>query len=65
MIKQMHGDPTEDVLTVPARLQTIRTLGQHMARLLKAKKAAEDAGIESPVPKKQFYEIYQMRRTTP
>ncbi|MBQ4016130.1 MAG: flavodoxin family protein [Oscillospiraceae bacterium] len=52
---QVHGHSAEDVQKDIEGLQTMRTLGQNMAYLLKAKKAAEDAGIESPVLEKTVY----------
>ena len=46
---QVHGFTAEDVRRDAEGLQTMRTLGQNMAYLLKAQEAAEAAGLPKPV----------------
>lgn len=46
---QVHGSKAEDVLKDEEGLQTMRTLGAHMAWLLKCIEAGKAAGIEKPV----------------
>ena len=46
---QVHGFTAEDVRRDAEGLQTMRTLGQNMAYLLKAQEAAEAAGLPRPV----------------
>ena len=46
---QVHGFTAEDVRRDAEGLQTMRTLGQSMAYLLKAQEAAEAAGLPKPV----------------
>ncbi len=46
---QVHGYTPDDVKKDIEGLQTMRTLGQNMAYLLKAQKAAAEAGVEKPV----------------
>lgn len=50
---QVHGFTAEDVMKDEEGLQTMRTLAQNMAYLLKAQKAAADSGIEKPVLEEQ------------
>ncbi len=45
---QVHGSKAEDVLKDEEGLQTMRTLGSHMAWLLKCIEAGKAAGIEKP-----------------
>ena len=52
---QVHGYTPDDVKKDIEGLQTMRTLGQNMAYLLKAQKAATDAGIEQPVLEQTVY----------
>lgn len=52
---QVHGNTPEDVKKDEEGLQTMRTLGQNMAYLLKAEKAAEESGIGSPVLEPTVY----------
>lgn len=51
----LHGYTPEDVQKDFEGLQTMRTLGQNMAYLLKAQKAAADSGIERPVLEETIY----------
>ena len=46
---QVHGFTAEDVRRDAEGLQTMRTLGQNMAYLLKAQEAADAAGLPRPV----------------
>lgn len=46
---QVHGFTAEDVRRDAEGLQTMRTLGQNMAYLLKAQEAADAAGLPKPV----------------
>lgn len=46
---QVHGLEAEDVLKDEEGLQTMRTLGQNIAWLLKCIEAGKNAGIEKPV----------------
>ena len=46
---QVHGFTPEDVRKDLEGLQTMRTLGQNMAYLLKAQRAAEENGVVRPV----------------
>ena len=52
---QVHGHTPEEVRQDLEGLQTMRTLGQNMAYLLKAQKAASDAGIAPPVREQPVY----------
>ena len=52
---QVHGYTAEDVKKDIEGLQTMRTLGQNMAYLLKAQEAAADNGIERPVLEDTIY----------
>ena len=52
---QVHGYTSEDVQKDLEGLQTMRTLGQNMAYLLKAQKAAADSGLERPVLEDTIY----------
>lgn len=45
----MHGDTPEEVLKDIEGMQTMRTLGNYMAWLLKCIEAGRIAGIEKPV----------------
>ena len=45
---QVHGFTPEDVEKDIEGLQTMRTLGENFAYLLKAQKAASESGIEKP-----------------
>ena len=45
---QVHGSNPEDVAQDAEGLQTMRTLGENMAYLLAAQKAARDAGVSLP-----------------
>ena len=46
---QIHGFTADEARQDAEGLQTMRTLGQNMAYLIKAKEAADKAGIEKPV----------------
>ena len=52
---QVHGYTGEDVQKDEEGMQTMRTLGQNMAYLLKAQKAAEEQGIKPPVHEETVY----------
>ncbi|MBQ8151347.1 MAG: flavodoxin family protein [Firmicutes bacterium] len=52
---QVHGFTSEDVVLDEEGMQTMRTLGQNMAYLIKAKAAANEAGIEEPVYEEPTY----------
>ena len=52
---QVHGFTAEDVRRDAEGLQTMRTLGQNMAYLLKAQEAAEAAGLPRPVYEPQVF----------
>ena len=45
---QVHGSKPEDVLQDEEGLQTMRTLGQNMAWMLKSRQAGEAQGISAP-----------------
>ncbi len=46
---QIHGFTADEARQDAEGLQTMRTLGQNMAYLIKAKEATDKAGIEKPV----------------
>lgn len=46
---QVHGSKPEDVLKDEEGLQTLRTLGENMAWLLKCIRAGKEAGVPGPV----------------
>lgn len=52
---QVHGYTPNDVQKDEEGLQTMRTLGQNIAYLLKAQKAASDSGIEKTEYEKTVY----------
>ena len=52
---QVHGFSPEDVKKDLEGLQTMRTLGQNMAYLLKAQKTASAAGIAQPMLEETVY----------
>lgn len=52
---QVHGFTAEDVQKDEEGLQTMRTLAQNMAYLLKAQQAAAESGIEKPQLKEQVF----------
>ena len=52
---QVHGYTAEDAKRDLEGMQTMRTLAQNMAYLLKAQKAAADAGVEQPVYEETIY----------
>ena len=45
---QVHGSRAEDVLKDEEGLQTMRTLGENMAYMLKCIKAGEETGVKKP-----------------
>ena len=51
---QVHGTP-DDVRKDEEGLQTMRTLGQNIAYLLKAQKAAANSSIEKPEYEETIY----------
>lgn len=52
---QVHGYTAEDAKRDLEGMQTMRTLAQNMAYLLKAQKIASDAGIEQPRNEETIY----------
>lgn len=52
---QVHGYTAEDAKRDLEGMQTMRTLAQNMAYLLKAQKIASDAGIEQPTYEETIY----------
>ncbi len=52
---QVHGYTPDDVRKDEEGLQTMRTLGQNIAYLLKAQKAASDSGVEKPEYEETIY----------
>lgn len=52
---QVHGFTPDDVRKDEEGLQTMRTLGQNIAYLLKAQKAAANSGIEKPEYEETIY----------
>lgn len=52
---QVHGYTAEDAKRDLEGMQTMRTLARNMAYLLKAEKAADEAGIEKPEHEKTVY----------
>lgn len=52
---QVHGYTAEDAKRDLEGMQTMRTLAQNMVYLLKAQKAAADAGIEQPTYEETIY----------
>ena len=50
---QVHGHSPDDVRKDEEGLQTMRTLGENMAWLIKAKEEADRAGVERPVYEKR------------
>lgn len=52
---QVHGYTPDDVKKDIEGLQTMRTLGQNMSYLLKAQKAAAEAGIGKPMHEQTIY----------
>lgn len=52
---QVHGYTAEDAKRDLEGMQTMRTLAQNMAHLLKAQKIASDAGIEQPTYEETIY----------
>ena len=56
---QVHGRNPDDVRKDEEGLQTMRTLGQNMAYLLKAQKSAVDSGVEKPkYEEKKIHQFY-------
>ena len=51
---QVHGSTPEDVLKDEEGLQTMRTLGQNMAWMLKNIEAGKKAGVEAPTYEKRI-----------
>ncbi len=52
---QVHGHTAEEAVRDLEGMQTMRTLAQNMAHLLRARKAAEEAGIGGPVYEEPVY----------
>ncbi len=52
---QVHGHSPEEVQKDAEGLQTMRTLGQNIAYLLKAQEAARAAGLDRPVYEEQVF----------
>lgn len=52
---QVHGNTPEEVLQDVEGIQTVRVLARNMAWMLRMKRAAEESGVEPPVPEQHIY----------